>query len=81
MQEQLQEAIMEARQTRQLQQDLSVCIAALEPRQDPQPVSHLPNTAFTYPPYEHQPHYSPSPFKMEVPRFDGTKALGWIFKF
>lgn len=45
------------------------------------PTVSLPNTSYIAPAH-HQPQQSfiKTPFKMDIPRFDGTDALGWIFK-
>lgn len=80
MQEQLKQSLLESRQARQIQQDLSVRLAALELQINSVPVSHTTNPLFVPHPHEQSFPYDCTPFKMEVPDFDGTEPLGWIFK-
>lgn len=49
MQEQIREFLIEARQTRQMQQDLTIWLAALGPRSDAIPIRHITNLLFLSP--------------------------------
>lgn len=73
--EQIQESLLETRQVRQSQQDLSICVTALEPKIDNIPISHATNPLFV--PHFHENRYQCTrpPFEMDVPRTDRTDAL------
>lgn len=62
-------------ETRQMQEDLSARMAALEPKPDSIPVSNLTTPLFFLPPHEQRHQFFHTPFKMEIPDFDGTEAL------
>lgn len=63
MQEQIQESLLETRQPRQMQGDLSVCVASLEPKLDSLPVNHITSPLFVPPPLEQRPHFFHTPLK------------------
>lgn len=80
MEEQIQESLLEAKQARQIQQDLSLRVAALEPKSDKIPVSHAKNPLFIPHSHEQRHQIFHTAYKMGVPRFDGTDPLRWILK-
>lgn len=80
MQEQIQESLLETKQARQMLQALSVRVATLEPKADSVPITDVTNPLFVPAPVNQRHHCFHTPIKMEVPCFDGTEPLGWIFK-
>lgn len=64
-------------------QNRAVCASrldVLECRLPTQVVSNHP-TLFSGPQHhDHHHYFTKTPFNMEMPRFDGTDALGWTFK-
>lgn len=80
MQEQIQESLLETRQVRQSQQDLSDRVAAFEPKIDNIHVSHATNPLLVPQFHENRCHYTRPLFRMEVPHFNETEPLSWIFK-
>lgn len=63
MQEQIQESLLETRQARQMQGDLSVCVTSLEPTLDSLPVNHITNPLFVPPPLEQRRHFFHTPLE------------------
>lgn len=70
MQQKLQESLLETRQIQQSQQG----------NQNSIHISHANNLLYVPHFHDQRFQYTRPPFKMEVPRFDGTDALSWIFK-
>lgn len=83
MQDQFQEILLESRLARQdwlERQDLSTRLANLEAKSNNRSVSNVPNQPSISLPHDSSRLSHKTPFKMEIPRFDGHDALGWIFK-
>lgn len=78
MQEQIK--FIGSKQAKEIQQDLSLPATALEPKSDNTFESHVTNPLFVRPNYEQRHLIFHNLYKLEVPRFDGTEPLGWIFK-
>lgn len=80
MHEKIQELLLEMRLDRQDKKNIASKLAALETRITPHMVSHhtTPLLAQTQNMQHHL--FIKTPFKMEIPPFDGTDALEWIFK-
>lgn len=72
MQEHIQDPLLAARQ---MQHDLSLRVAALDPKPDTILVSHVTNPSFAPPPEQRYQNFR-TPFKEEVPCFDGIDPLG-----